>query len=432
MAASIPNLGKWTVDDDFRTLTERPFDPLTANWAVRAASFYNEYSRLIPIQDSNPDMPWFSLGIEMLEAVSQFLSTSFILPGAKAQIAERLPELRKEVWLAADYLEGVPAYRDVYWLKGKLNPQNTVDPRTVRAGRLFQTIFVNAPNWTETPEETIKAYQKLLTGEGFAYFRQWLLTHSVITVAGASEGDQSRIAQLRSGFIKDLIASTNPVTRIEGLIFFLDGIDPKGEKSDVQMTTAVNRLMQEIEANRQLIIDYPASLEYWHDVPNVVYYKLGRLPETLGKEMISRFESTQKPILKGLSTARSEKLDQLRASHGKNTKLVAQKAALSGANLTNWSQRARFEFVNSVVTTSYEKSEAQDLRVLVTNFQAKLYAELSTAVEPARAQLFMLGLDFDRVEGHLNRILGLLPPRGVMIVKYRRDGPPPTKPPGQP
>ena len=431
MAESIPNLGEWTIDEDFRTLTERPFDPVTAIWAIRASSFYNEYSRLISNQDSNPDKSWFWLGIDMLEAVSRFFYLSFKLPGAKAQIADRLPELRQELWATVAYLEGVPDYHDVYWRNGRLDPQEKVDPREGRVGRLFHVIFENAANWTATPEETIKVYRKLMTGEGFSYFRQKLLTGS-IPLAALLENRPSQLLQLRSEFIKDLIASTNPVTKIEGLIFFLDNFDPQGEKLDVQVTEAVNRLMKEIETNRQLIIEYPAGLEYWNDVAKAFNHSLLRIPDALRAEREDWFQSSQKPLLDNLARARSEKLGQLRASSAKSAKFMEQLALLSEANLTNWSQRARFEFVNSVVTTSYEKSEAQDLRVLVTNFQAKLYAELSTAVEPARAQLFMLGLDFDRVEGHLNRILGLPPPRGVMSVKYRRDGPPPTRPPGQP
>ncbi len=164
---------------------------------------------------------WNSSVNETLKAAGETLDCYYWFPKGRGN--EHLPEVRQYARSILNTAMNHPENHRRFWFEN--DPQNTTElDAFYEVPNVFQSATTYGGIFNETPEEALSAYRQLITGSGFPYVRKFLFgRHSQDPrLAAWRPADQGRLKGLWTGFVDEMLASTNAMLRIEGKYLSLE------------------------------------------------------------------------------------------------------------------------------------------------------------------------------------------------------------------
>lgn len=181
--------------------------------AIHALELYLEGFGAFLANDDKPDTNWHALALETLSSTAELLRKFYYHPEARVGRDDALQDLRQLARDTVLAVENQPCYRP-------LSPKHTMFLHSDRDLYLEETpslahveLGVGA-FWRETPEECLAAYRKHASTDALHRLRGYFAEPVLV---GWRAEDRQRGAALWRGFVQELCASTNPITRVEGV-----------------------------------------------------------------------------------------------------------------------------------------------------------------------------------------------------------------------
>ena len=212
--------------------------------AIHALELYQQGFHIFVANEPKPDTNWYRLGQQLLG--SDLLRQFNYFPDAGRGREDRLAALRLLSRATVEMVGKHPLYTNL-------------------------SLSVPGAYWYETPEEAFQVYRQLVEAGRLHADRMTFVHHNLV---GWNAADKERSPVLWRGFIAELCASTNPLTRVEGC--FLNFADAKPPQQLERVRTLfkvaleaeeplvaaglVERLMEDF---KDLHADMPRGFDYY-------------------------------------------------------------------------------------------------------------------------------------------------------------------------
>ena len=236
--------------------------PLAASKLAKASRALQLFGRDFDDQaaggEGMPDMNWFYLGLDLLDSSSMVLHRAYAQLQARQEFKEdQLADLRQQTRETANRIGQYPLYQNL-----SLGINVTLASRQYPERSLASTRAAEGVYWHETPDECLRMYQALARSNLLGSVRRLLADRNYSVerdanrplLIGWNEQDAQRASALWQGFLAELCASTNGVTRIEGC-YLQAAASPPGQP----FTEAIRQLYRVIVENAAATGDVGSS-----------------------------------------------------------------------------------------------------------------------------------------------------------------------------
>jgi hypothetical protein len=158
---------------------------------------------------------------EVLDASGETLDYFYWYP--KARNHDQLPEVRQYARSVLDSAMNHPENHRKFWFGDAIPDAKELD-EYYKKPNVFQTATIHAGVFHETPEAALSAYRNLMSGGAYPYVREFLFGRHPQNprLPAWRAADQRRVKNLWTGFIEEMLASTNAMLQIEGKYFSLE------------------------------------------------------------------------------------------------------------------------------------------------------------------------------------------------------------------
>jgi hypothetical protein len=300
----------------------------------RALELYCEDFPTLVAPEANPGWAWHDLGLDLLENSTYWLQHYYFMPEGRAGQDETIEVVQGLARQTARLIAHHPAFTNCFdrpeFGTDKVNWGYPPAGRTTRRpGNLITIKATGGAFWTRTPEEGVGVYREVVESGFMPKLRQFFLQPDLAErmrkdstaggqikmperlcyLVGWKWEDRKRATRVWHGFIDELCASTNDLTRVEGLF-----LRCAQARTDAEHDSSFREIISWLEQREDLILAGRLDESLVGDLGNLVEPR-GRdpLPQTAcdaRKELLSQFSSRLKQDLAATRDrlARQEKM----------------------------------------------------------------------------------------------------------------------------
>jgi len=248
-------------------------EPLNSRFcdnALCALQYYYEFCRTYPegmrmTITPGPDThtgsysDWYRLGLDVLEAATRILQYYYFRPDARAQVADKLPELRALACQVADLIANEPSVRESYFVGDRLVPYDELADTIGTSPNIFDCMVRCGCFWQERPEDTVALYRRLMSSPVFCYIHTafWFRESLQPRFVAWNETEERSIPLVAEAFLNELSNSTNPLLRLEAKALRL-----ADARTDTAAVRAFNDLFDTMTQNRDVFVTNNVDLLY--------------------------------------------------------------------------------------------------------------------------------------------------------------------------
>jgi Ca2+-binding EF-hand superfamily protein len=364
-------------------INETP-DPRLCGVALNALERYHEFCRSSP--DGQPkvekfrDSDWYRLGVEAVNGASRVLAHFCYVQSAQPAVADELAELRSETRAVAALIASAPSVHDSYFVGDRVATHDELDQTMQTQPTIFRSMADCGCFWQERPEDTLALYRNLLSSPVFRYVQAdvWNRPFGRPRLAGWNAEDRIRIPSLWKGFVREMAASTNLLTRLEAKAFTV-----ADDRMDQQKVADFTNFIDTLITNQEELVANPVDILY-------LDWDVGALVPTSG-QVTTVTESLQELYWKKYRA----QLQDMEQEYWRKTVPALKFTPKFQAQVEYLKSKKPYDFLEFAQLfgeRNYTKAQAQEILPLASAYKSNLLTRIQNA--STQEKVHLQGADF--------------------------------------